>query len=255
VTVINLVNYGRGVDLAMGTIIAECEANGIISHVAILAKNVNSVNCGDELLVYHMGPPLTRSLRPISSEVEDNAALWSEIEDGGDEASDEVGVNAAAFLEDLSENERRQMRFWFRLISPLFPEVSNPARRLRREDIANYHYIAHPPIHEERCPVTGRLKNLWLSCAGFVIYLYEKSKVVKKLLVPYSKQFFPTVDLDTIHAAGFRLPSKIMSHIGLSGDGPWPVVMPGYVVNAFNRKDEDIRNIPYFPREEDLHIA
>ena len=245
----------------MGTIIGICKRNGIISHIAILAKNVNDVKYGNRVPVYQMAPPLTSSLLPASPEIENDPNSWNGIETIGDMSADEISANVIAFLEDLSEDERRQMRLWFHLISPLFAETGRPSQgpKLRRAELADFitncHYIAHPPICEKYDFTTGRPNNLWFSCAGFVIYLYEKSKVVRELLVSYSEPSFPTVNRDIIHATWFKLPPEIMSAIGLSGDGPWPVVMPGYVANAFKRESNVIRNTPYLPQEEDLRIA
>ncbi len=267
-SVINLIDQDKGIDLLMGTVIAQRERNGIISHIAILNRNVSDVKYNDTLPVYQMSPPLTNSFQSTSPEIENDPVSWSRIDAGDDGSSSTACVEVIARLEDLSEYERRKMGRRFRIISALFSETVHPIPKPKFPSASisewvkfftSCHYIAHPPIREEYDCVTKRIKNLWFSCAGFVIYLYERSKAVGKLLVSYSEPSFPTVDQeiiqDTWFGHGRKLPQEILSTLGLLGDGRWPVVMPGYVVNAFKRENDIIRSTPYFPKEEDIFVS
>lgn len=41
---------------------------------------------------------------------------------------------------------------------------------------------------------------------------------------------------------------------GIPGDGPWPVVLAGYVINSLDRSEEDIRRDPHAARAGDEYF-
>jgi hypothetical protein len=59
--------------------------------------------------------------------------------------------------------------------------------------------------------------------------------------------------LNTLDLAypGIAHQSRLREHLGIPGDGPWPVVLAGYVLHALNRTKEDVRRRPYSPSRND----
>ncbi|NQT41074.1 MAG: hypothetical protein HQ581_26520 [Planctomycetes bacterium] len=213
---------------------------------------------GGKAPVYHMGPPLT-SLEPDRVGSEDLPESLSE------EAprSAETTAHVVARLEDLSDDDRQGMRRWHRKISAFFPATTCPPRpRLRpgkeREwarFLTECHYIAYPAFKIEDDPVSEVKKHHWYSCVGFVTQCYENT-AVKRVLTGQDRQGFPTVDKDTVKRTFllgiFEFTQEIAKAINLTGEGPWPIAMPGYVMRAFSRSDEEIREQPYHPVADDI---
>lgn len=254
---------GQTFNLHSWTIVGSVQ-DGIVYHVAILAKDVVDARLGDSVPVYHMHPPLTTVVPPSGPENEDNP-------DQPDDLHPEVSayrfakLHVTAWLEDLSEGNKRAMRRWHRRISEFFPETTRPKlvipRHGQEAEVATFlkkcHFIAHPPIKKEVDPRTGNLKSIWYSCAGFVLDCFE-SNVVKKLLVSWDDPSFPTVYEDTIRevwCGRLELTPQIKDTLGLlDDDEPWPVVMPGYIMNAFKRRADEIRSEPFSPTEHDITV-
>jgi len=121
--------------------------------------------------------------------------------------------------------------------------------------LVSYRYIAHPPIKRD-LDLNGRLKAIWYSCSGFVMDCFE-STVVKKLL-NWKDPAFPKVSSQIIKdvwcLGGMELTPELKNALGLLGDEPWPVVMPGYVINAFKRQPDEVRNQPFQPTSNDVSI-
>lgn len=87
------------------------------------------------------------------------------------------------------------------------------------------------------------------NCAGFVIEAYRSVGVEFIQTAPSS---LPPVALSTLtiqypDQVTFLEKPKNRERFGIPGEGPWPVVMAGYVVNALDRPEVDIRAIPYLP--------
>jgi hypothetical protein len=66
----------------------------------------------------------------------------------------------------------------------------------------------------------------------------------------------PLVSLDTLktqypgHARRLDR-AQLRTEFGIPGDGPWPVVLAGYVLNALDRPEAEIRSTPYRARVGD----
>jgi len=231
---------------------------GIVTHLAVLARNVRHLRYGNRVPVYHMGPPLT-SLEP---EVVGN----EDVPEGAAEdnpASSEITAHVAARLEDLGDADREGMRRWHRKISVFFPAATRPPRPRPRpgaeREWAHYfeqtRYIAHPAFKVEEDPVSGIKKFHRYSCVGFVTECYQ-STAVDQVLTDSSRASFPRIDQAMVERLfvppTLRLTEEIAESINLTGNGPWPVALPGYVMRAFTRTDEEIRNHAYHPSVEDI---
>lgn len=249
-------------DLTSWTIVGSVQ-DGIVSHVAVLAEDVVDKGLGDSVPVYQMGPPLTTIVPSVGPESEDSTDP-SDIPHAEASPCWLAGWHGVAWLEDLSEDEKRGMRRWHRRISEFFPETTRPKLVIPRPgqeaEVATFlkkcRFIADPPIKKEVDPITGNLKSIWYSCAGFVLDCFENN-VVKKLLVSWDDPRFPKVHEDTIRGVWcgrLELTPQLKDTLGLLGDGPWPVVMPGYIMNAFKRRADEIRSEPFSPTEHDITV-
>jgi len=111
-----------------------------------------------------------------------------------------------------------------------------------------YRVLPHAEDHLEE---DGRYARRRFSCAGFVFEAYSEARIV---LLDISH--LPELDRDEVeaHYGGqlafaqrFDVPPEAL---GLEGDGPWPVMMCGYLFHALNRDPEMIRREPFRPTEE-----
>jgi hypothetical protein len=51
--------------------------------------------------------------------------------------------------------------------------------------------------------------------------------------------------------AGLLDSDRMREELGIPGDGPWRVVLAGYVMNALDRPESAIRSLRYSPRPGD----
>lgn len=115
-----------------------------------------------------------------------------------------------------------------------------------------YSILPHAaPLVDQR----GRIVRMRYSCAGFVIEAYRFARI--QVLDDSS---LPLVDFATICAAYpkqcelFNRGMINAAALGLSGNGPWPVLMCGYLFHALNRDADSIRRHPYLVQPHDLHF-
>jgi hypothetical protein len=185
-----------------------------ICHVALADEGRHDVLRETAVAVAHMGPPLERKHDGFPIHACGGACLGV-----GEMRQVSVFVD-----EHISEYE---------------------ADKVRGE--SQYTIMPHCREPDECCSVRR------FNCAGFVIEAYRYAGID---LVTTDTAFLPTVSLDTLSSAYPDLErvlrsARHRSKFGLQGDGPWPVVMAGYVLNALNRSAEDIRREPYQPRQGD----
>lgn len=104
------------------------------------------------------------------------------------------------------------------------------------------------PFREE----DGRFARMRYSCAGFVLEAYKSAQIELVDL-----EYLPLVDLATIKLA---YPNEVAliereriskESLGLEGNGPWPVLLCGYLIHALNRDAQEIRNKAYSPNSRD----
>jgi len=91
------------------------------------------------------------------------------------------------------------------------------------------------------------------SCVGFVLEAYRDAGI-SVLLTDLAPP--PLVGLDALKTQYPEF-AKILDRprerkkLGIPGDGPWPVVLAGYVLNALARPEREIRTTPYLARAGD----
>ena len=111
-------------------------------------------------------------------------------------------------------------------------------------------YVIHPPWQDHRDRNTGVVRYRRYSCAGFVLDAYEQIGIP---LLETEEQSLPEVTSEAVEAAypkPFENPG-LLPRFGLQGNGPWRVVLAGYVLHALDRSKADIREKPYPAQEGD----
>ena len=106
---------------------------------------------------------------------------------------------------------------------------------------AHSQYIIHPAQEEVVDCNTGVRRYTRYSCAGFVIDAYRVADVE---LLHTAAQALPEVDRGAIISA-YDIDPKLLSRFGLHGDGPWRIVLAGYILHALDRTADEIRRGPY----------
>ncbi len=91
----------------------------------------------------------------------------------------------------------------------------------------------------------GRYVRMRFSCSGFVFEAYRFANI--HLI---DEQRLPAVDLSMIQEAypvlsPFLNRPVVRDALGLSGDGPWPIMFCGYLFHAFDRGTQLIRQGPH----------
>jgi ribosomal protein L13E len=181
-----------------------------VRHVGLVNEERNDVRAGTQVPLVHMGPPLERQEAGIAVHAVATAGL----------TAGQIRQMGVFVDEHVSEYEAERLR---------------PDRQ----------YVIHPHVREPDDVVPCRR----FSCAGFVIEAHGDAGI--ELLVTEPADL-PPVNLDTLiyaypdAASQLRSPT-FRSRLGLEGDGPWPVVLVGYVLNSLSRTVDEIRRGPYTP--------
>jgi hypothetical protein len=189
-----------------------------VRHVGLCELERSEVRANHaEISLAHMGPPLVRGTMGAIIQTVGSAELTS------DEVR-QIGV----FVDEL--------------------ESEYTAQRTR----GKRQYVIPPHVHEPDETFPCRR----FSCAGFVIEAYRDAGIDLLATIPQS---LPAIALDTLALAypdqAERLNDpQARAPFGLAGDGPWPVVLAGYVVNAFRRPPDEIRRVPYVPHVGDQYF-
>lgn len=189
------------------SIIGEQSAGGVC-HVGLLAIE-NDVSAGDEVTVHHM---TTQALRlepapssPGETRMSAHVIGW-------------VGENG------LTRAQTDDVETWLERL-----------QTLRREVVK---YAVHPPYQVEK-DAESRVVSRRYSCAGFVVHCYFEGAQVA-LVEGVSGEVFddsrlPRIGVEDIvriwPMPGLSVP-RLLGRVGLTGEPPWPVLLPGYLLDA-----------------------
>ncbi len=190
-----------------------------MKHVAILAED-SRLRFGEMINVLHMGPPLVAGAETRSTIPDDKATCEAHV----------VGST------ELSAEDREGMRTWL-------AEVDKEKRPAR----SSSSYTAIPPMEWITDSISGVRRYRRFSCVGFIVECYKSVEIV---LLDIEAGDVPSVSIaiiSDIYGDRLRLYPQLRGSIGLYGDGPWPALLPGYVLHALDRGDESIRESPHKP--------
>lgn len=123
---------------------------------------------------------------------------------------------------------------------------------LYKEEIEKVRWKTQYIIFPCQSPASPDRSYRQFSCVGFVLEVY---KMIGLTLL--DETFVPERTLEYL-CKYYQVPNmrnpEYRAKFGLHGDGPWPVVLPGYVLNSFNRSDKEIREKPFRPGESDAYF-
>ena len=190
-----------------------------VCHVGLAIETHQQLCVGDQAAIRHMGP----------------------LENPGSLQAHSVGSAS------LTVDEANQIQLYLDEIECEY--AAAPQRPSLRQQ-----YVVHPHVK----PWTAKDGTvLWLrfSCVGLVIESYREADIV---LV--TEEGLESVGPDLLDAAYPRLAPiqklspSVRTSLGIPGDGPWTVMLPGYVLHAQDRNEEDIRRTPYKPKGGDARF-
>ena len=192
-----------------------------IGHVGISIENRDGLTYSSRVLrLVHMGPPLQRDTDDVAQEIDVVASL------------------------DLTADERSRIEMF---VDELEFEYESEKARPRRQYIIKPHFVADD---EDKFPFPR------FSCGGFVIETYREIDID---LLKTDDSSLPLVNLETLvksypdHERRLRH-RKLRTIYGLVEDGPWPVVLSGYVCHALNRDSAECRSAPYSAKVGDEYF-
>jgi len=183
---------------------------GFIGHLALAGEDRPSYEASTVLPVSHMRPPLERA----------GECYANCVGSAGLTADEELQIGLFCDEVELEYHAARVRNVQQYVISPHVDEI-------RRED---------------QTVVCRRF-----SCAGFVIEAYREARID---VLATGRDDLPVVSLDTLKTqypafARHLDQIRLRDSLGIPGDGPWPVVLAGYVLNALDRPETAIRSAPY----------
>lgn len=188
--------------------------SGFVQHVALLNSDDRDVSCDDTVRVVHMGPPL--------------------------ETDGQLSADVAGRI-PLTNDQINSIKTWIAKVQDEY-QFENAITREQ--------YIFDPPWKDIRDENTGVRRYRRYSCAGFVLDAHLRVSVS---LLMIDKEALPEVTRKTLEAAYpsiFRNP-HLLNGFGLQGNGPWRVVLAGYVLHALDRSRDEIRAEPYLAQGGD----
>ena len=153
----------------------------------------------------------------------------------------------------ISERERSKIR---RFVERFRKEMEANAKQLELAPDDPLKTLPSEPrylIHPERLPPKTGCPLWSFSCVGFVISAYKNGRIT--LLSP-NRPLKTIEDLKLLYpdrADDLDDADKRAEYLPEGGDR-WPVALVGYLANAFNRSDDDVRQAPFEPQLGDEHF-
>ena len=190
----------------------------LVRHVGLAGEDRSKHKASEPFPIIHMRPPL-----------------------GRDEIGEPMQSHGSA---ELSVDETLQ-------IGAFVDELADEYEALKGRDVLNQ-YIVSPPM-KDKVEEDGTTTYRRFSCAGFVIAAYRYAGIK---LMSMEVADLPAVDLTTLidhyPEQATRLRKEVFRRrIGLEGEGPWNIILAGYIINSLARTPAEIRAMPYQPRAGD----
>jgi hypothetical protein len=191
-----------------------------VRHAALTAAEHSAVTLSVALPLTDMGPPLAQ---------------------GGDEQTFQAHGSVP-----LTADEVAQIDLFVDRIAAEY-QANRAGKRQQ--------YVVHPHC----APVTaddGTVIYQRFSCGGFVLEAY---RFVGIDLVVTEEGTLPAVAIDILRLAypdqqRVLDSPRLREALGLTGTGPWPILLAGYVLHSLRRPEAEIRGSPYQPRLGDEYF-
>ncbi len=187
-----------------------------VKHAALL-KNSREISKNDIVDVWESGPPIVSG--PITEHAFKNRTC------------------SVSVIGDLKLRPRQ-----CEAITNFLSQVDKQHRSHPSLPFQQYKVVPH--FEWVRSPETKRKIRRRFSCAGFVIEAYASANLhildLDSLPLAHEQQVVHAYpDLQRIAASDERLKRRFgfssLQELGLVGDGPWPIVLPGYLFHACDR--------------------
>lgn len=202
-----------------------------VRHVGILQASV-SVQIGDPVEVFHMGPPIVVGQAPELREPR---------------YVEHMAAHVLAWLDDLSGEQVMRIEQWLEGV------------RVQLRNGVRFRYRVLPAYEEELNEDRTMVRYRRFSCSGFVERCYRDGAGISLIV---QEERLPEVELDLIRRvwgpAG-ELPPQVLDRVrrtmaewGLKGSGPWRVLLPGYLLHAMSCAAETV--LPYEPKVTDCEF-
>lgn len=138
----------------------------------------------------------------------------------------------------LTNDQIKKIRTWYKKVKDESPTS------------AYKQYVIRPVWKDVFDRITGIRRYRRYSCAGFVLDGHLKVNIE---LLDTDENVLPEVDRQTIISAYPEADghSDFLRYCGLEGNGPWKVVLAGYVLHALSRTSDQIRQGPYQAQKGD----
>jgi len=207
-------------------VVGEYGAPGIVSHVGLMHPGV-TVELPNTTGAVHCEPPLRVGVEP-----------------GGEAASvSQMRTDIVAWM-DLTTEERHAMETWLSLVKTSLSAMppASDGRRTYRE------YVVYPHTDVFRDKRDESIRFRRYSCVGFVFECYWDGAAIRLV----DAENVPSLQLDAISEMFVFTRQELVRsapHFGLTGAGPWRVLLPGYVVHSLARTNP--RNEAFLPNYED----
>lgn len=196
-----------------------------VRHVALLSETTTLQHGMQNVLVWHMGPPLITGARTSAGRVRERLRRMTVHIAGYVELTPDEVEGIVTWLADVDQEDR-----------PL--DLSPETRQ------AQYIVAPHVRWHtaENGMPLYRRF-----SCVGYVIECYRSVQI--NLIDDSLPGNLPEVSLDIIIEAYGQdaTDEERRTTIGIPGPGPWRIILAGYVFHSLNRPSEAIRQTPHLP--------
>ena len=193
------------------------ETSEFVGHVGLANEEKDSSGSLPVVPMVHMGPPLSQGAAsgPISA----IGAVGLTVEEA---LQIQVFVNEQLLEYESAKAGRRQQ------------------------------YVIAPHMKEEKSR-DGTIICRRYNCAGFVIEAYRSAGVdfiqtAQESLPPVYRS---TLEIQYPDMARLLVKSKTREEFGIPGDGPWRLMLAGYVLNALDRDENELRSVPYTPSAGD----
>ena len=178
-----------------------------VRHVGLHDADSRSVEVDDDVSAVHMRPPLKRG--------------------------EVIKAHVAGHV-PLTNDEIKEISAWIEEIADEYHAYGASAR---------HQFIIHPPWKDEVDPNTRVRRYRRYSCAGFVLDSHRRVDIE---LLRIDEDALPEVDQQVIASVYSRAGRPgVLCQFGLGGNGPWNIVLPGYVLHALDRPTAQIRQGPY----------
>jgi hypothetical protein len=209
-----------GISLPQYAIVGTYSAPGdqFVRHVALL-RDDGTLVYGASAPVWHMGPPLVADERSRAQSRSDP----------------ECEAHVVGWV-SLTAEEREGMADWL-------AQVGKEDRPTDFRGLFDQYTVSLDPQDYWWRDERGVRQYRRFSCASFVLTAYGEGAGLPLLDLRDHSQLPPVGIEELARAYGeqVRTRPERRERIGLRADGPWQVVLAGYVMHALNRPDELIR--------------